>query len=124
MVEKTKRSVLLLIAGIIGILYLIYSISYWGGANSGTEDAAEAIGAGIATVLVMPHLVCTGIAVIFNVLAWAIRSRPFALVAGILYAVAMVLFFMYFMFVIIEMVLCFVAFAKMKKTPEVKVVDQ
>lgn len=124
MAEKKKRSVLLLIAGIIGILYVIYSISYWGGAISGTEDAAEAIGAGIATVLVMPHLVCTGIAVIFNVLAWAMRSRPFALVSGILYAVAMVLFFMYFMFVIVEMILCFVAFARMKKAPEVKAVEQ
>lgn len=119
MEEKKKRSVLLLIAGIIGIAYIIYSFVYWGGANSGTSDAAEAIGAGIATALVMPHLVCTGIAVIFNVLAWAMRSRPFALVAGILYAVAVVLFFAYFMFVIIEMILCFVAFARMKKPAKI-----
>ena len=124
MTKKKKRSVLLLIAGIIGILYLIYSISYWGDALSSTEDAADAIGVGIATVLVMPHLVCTGVAVIFNVLAWAMRSRPFALVAGILYAAAMILFFTYFMFVIIEMILCFVAFARMKKAPEVKAVEQ
>lgn len=118
MTEKKKRSVLLLIAGIIGIAYIIYSIAYWSGANTGTGDAAEAIGAGIATALVMPHLVCTGVAVIFNVLAWAMNNRPFALVAGILYAVALVMFFAYFMFVIIEMVLCFVAFARMKKTPK------
>ena len=39
----------------------------------------------------------------------------FALVAGILYAVAAVLFPAYFMFVIVEMVLSFVAYGLMKK---------
>ena len=37
-----------------------------------------------------------------------------ALTAGILYAVAMVLFPMYFFFVVVEMILCFIAFARMK----------
>lgn len=122
--EKKKRSVLLLVAGIIGLAYMIYSIVYWSGANSGSSDAAEAIGTGIATALVMPHLVCTGIAVIFNVLAWTMNNRSFALVAGILYAVALVLFFTYFMFVVVEMILCFVSFARMKKASEVKTIDQ
>ena len=41
--------------------------------------------------------------------------RGFALTAGILYSVAMILFPMYFAFVVIEAVLCYVGFAKLKK---------
>lgn len=43
-----------------------------------------------------------------------LNRRAFALTAGILYAVAMVLFPMYFFFVVVEMILCFTAFARMK----------
>ncbi len=109
-----KRSKLLLIAGIIGTLYVIYLISYFGGAST-SGDSAEAAGAAIASLLVAPHMVLTGIGVIFNWIGFGLKARWAALVAGILYAVAMVLFPMYFMFVLIEMILCFVAFAKMKK---------
>lgn len=115
MKAKKKRSVLLLVSAILGVLYIIYSISYWTGANSGNSDAATALGAGIATALVMPHLVCSGLATLFNILGWAMNHRAFALVGGILYAVAMVLFPMYFVFVVVQVVLSFVGFAKLKK---------
>lgn len=114
MKAKKKRSVLLLISAILGVLYLLYSIVYWAGVNTGSGDTSEAIGVGIATVLVMPHLICTGIAVIFNILGWVMNHRGFALTGAILYAVAMVLFLSYFMFVVAEMVLSFVGFAKLK----------
>lgn len=79
------------------------------------SDSASAVGAGIATALVFPHLICTGLAVVFNILGWAMSHRGFALTAGILYSVAMILFPMYFAFVVIEAVLCYVGFAKLKK---------
>ena len=91
----------------------MYSLFYWGQA-AGVEDGAQALGASIATVMVMPHLVCTLIAAIFNVLGMLLNRRAFALTAGILYAVAMVLFPMYFFFVVVEMIICFIAFARMK----------
>lgn len=103
-----KRSKLLLVSGILGTLYVIYLIGYFG--NAATTDASGAI----ATALVTPHLALTCIAVVFNWLGFALKARWAALVAGILYAVAMVLFIVYFMFVIIEMILCFVAYGKMK----------
>ena len=78
-------------------------------------SSAEAAGAAIASILVMPHLVCTLIAVVFNALGFFLNKHGFALVAGILYAVAMVLFPTYFFFVIVQMILCFVAYALMKK---------
>lgn len=112
-----KKSKLLLASGIIGTLYLIYLITYFAGAV-GSSDGAEAVGAGIATALVMPHAVCVGIAVLFNWIGWALKARWAALVAGIMYAVSMVCMFIYAMFVILEMIFCFVAFAKMKHSAE------
>lgn len=112
---KQKLSKTLLISFIIGVLYLLYSIFYWSRAASSTVDAAEQIGAGIATVVVMPHLICTALAVIFNGLGLFMRKRGFALTGAILYTVALVLFPVYFMFVIVEMILSYIGFAKMKK---------
>ncbi len=109
-----KKSTALLIAAILGVLYALYSIFYWAGAASGSSEA-EAIGAGIATALVMPHLICAVLAAIFNTLGWAMSHRGFSLTGAILYAVAMALFPVYFMFVIIQMILSFVGFANLKK---------
>lgn len=109
-----KKSVLLLISSILGVLYAIYSVFYWASANSGNADTIAAIGAGIATVLVMPHMICAVLAAIFNVLGWAMNSRGFALTGAILYAVAAVLFPIYAMFVLVQMILSFVGFARLK----------
>lgn len=113
--SKQKKNTLLIIALVIGVAYLIYSLVYWSGAASGDGSNAEQAGAAIATVLVMPHLVMTFLAVVFNAFGVFLNKRGFALTGAILYAVAMVLFPAYFMFVIIEMILSFVAFAQMKK---------
>lgn len=110
-----KRNILLIIAMVLGVAYAAYSLVYWSGASSGNGSTAADAGAAIATMLVMPHLVCTLIAALFNVFAVVFNKYGFALVAGILYAVAMVLFPAYFFFVIIQMILCFVAYAQMKK---------
>ena len=110
---KKKLNICLLISFVIGVAYLIYSIVYWSG--TGDAEGTEAVGGAIALVLVTPHLICTGIAVIFNGLGLFLKKPAFALVGAILYAVAMVLFVMYFMFVIIEMILSFVGYAQLKK---------
>lgn len=109
-----KKNKLLLVAFVIGVAYLLYSASYWSGAV-GSSSGTQAAGAALASVIVMPHLVCTLVAVIFNGLGLFMNKSTFALVAGILYAVAMVLFLVYFMFVIVEMVLSFVAYGQMRK---------
>ena len=109
-----KKSKLLLIAGILGTAYVIYGVLHFMGAvgsSAGTEQA----GAVIASLLVAPHLICAGIAVVFNWIGYLTKARWAALTAGILYAVSMVLFPLYFMFVVIQTILCFVAFSRMKK---------
>lgn len=111
---KKRLNVLLIISFVLGVAYLAYSLVYWSGAAA-DGSGSEQLGAAIASALVMPHLVCALVAVVFNGLALFMSKAAFALVAGILYAVAMVLFPMYFMFVLVQTVLCFVAYARMKK---------
>lgn len=113
---------MLLASGTIGTLYLIYLITYFTNGVVST-DGAEAIGAGLAAALVMPHMVCVAIAVIFNWLGWALKVRWGVLVAGIMYAVSMVCMFLYAIFVLLEMIFCFVAFAKMKNTSEKNAIE-
>lgn len=112
-----KKNIPLLVALVIGAAYMVYSFVYWGGANGSGTDAEQA-GAALATALVMPHLVVSFLAVVFNALGFFMDKRGFALTAGILYAVGMVLFPPYFMFLIVEMVLAFVGFAKMRKAAQ------
>ena len=111
-----KRKKLLLVAAILSTAYVIYLISYFSGAVSSTSGM-ESLGAGLASAIVAPHMVCVGIGAVFNWLAWAMRLRWAALVAGILYAVSMVLMFLYALFVLLQMIFCFVSFATMKKKP-------
>lgn len=113
--KKGSFSILLLISFILGCLYMLYSLIYWSSATGSVSGTWEQIGAGVATALVMPHLICTAIAVIFNALGLFLNKRGFALTGAILYSVAMVLFPMYFMFVIVEMILSYIGFAKLPK---------
>ena len=117
---KKKRSNMVLISMVLTAAYLIYSIVYWGKAPSTGADSAEQVGAGLAMMLVFPHLLLTVIGFIFNLLAYFMRHRGFTLVSAILYSVAILLFMPYFMFLIIQMILMFVAFAKLKPRLEAK----
>ena len=112
--KSKKGRVLLLISMLISIAYMAYSISYWGGVNTTVASDAEAVGSGLATVIAFPHLVSTGVGLLLNILAYFTRSRGMALAAAILYCVAMVLMPLYFFFVVIQAILCFIAFARMK----------
>ncbi len=112
---KRKLNIPLLISLVIGVAYLIYSVVYWSGAVGGTTTGTAAAGAAIASALVMPHLICLAVGIVFNALGLFMRKAAFALVGAILYAVALVLFIPYFMFVIVEMILSFVGFSQLKK---------
>lgn len=105
----------MLISLILGAAYLIYSIFYWSGTAGSGDNIGQQIGSGIAAALVMPHLICTVVAVVFNALGLFLNKRGFALTGAILYTVAIVLFPMYFMFVTIQMILSYVGFAKIPK---------
>lgn len=63
---KVRRSKVLLISAILGTLYSLYLISYFGGGIFGSKDGAELAGAAIATALVTPHMILVVLATIFN----------------------------------------------------------
>lgn len=113
-VIKKKKSKLALISWILSLLYLIYLISYFAGGVGGTTGSEQA-GTAIATALVFPHMLSVGIGLIFNMLGYFMNKRAFILVGAILYSVAILLFMVYFMFVIVQMILSYIAFAKMGK---------
>lgn len=105
----------LLLSFIIGSIYILYSLVYWSGAVSSFDSTFEQIGAGIATAIVIPHLIVTALAVLFNGLGLFLRKKGLALTGAILYTVAIVLFPVYWSNVVIEAVLSYIGFAKMPK---------
>ncbi|WMM25638.1 hypothetical protein RBU61_02930 [Tissierella sp. MB52-C2] len=113
-VIKKKRSKLALISWVLTLMYLIYLIGHFGG-GIGSTTGAEQAGAAIATALVFPHMLCVGIGLIFNILGYFLNKRGFILTGAILYSVSILLFMLYFMFIIVQMILSYIAFAKMKK---------
>jgi len=110
-----KKSKLLLFSWILSSLYFVYIVLYFTGIIGSTEGA-EQIGSALAAALVFPHILCTGLGLLFNILGWAMNRKAFALTGGILYAGAMILFPPYFFFVIIQTILSFIGYAKMSKT--------
>lgn len=113
-VKKRKKSKLALVSLILGVLYFIYIVSYFGSSIL-SSDSSEALGAGLASLVVGPHVLVTGLGVLFNGLGYFMNRRNFVLVGGILYTVAIVLFPLYFMFVLIQAILSYIAYAKMPK---------
>lgn len=109
-----KKSKLLLVSWILSALYLIYLVVYFTGIIGGSSGS-EQIGASLAGMLVMPHALLVLLGLIFNILGWSMNKRGFALTGAILYAVSMVLFIPYFFFVLIQTILSFIGYAKLKK---------
>ena len=113
---KAQKSRLALIAMILGILYILGGIYYFIQVMLATTDAENVVVAlffVLISSIMAPHFVCVLVAVIFNFLGWSMNSRGFILTAAILYAVSIILFPFYFMFVSAQMILLFIAFAKM-----------
>ena len=63
----------LLISFVIGTMYGIYSLVYWGGAISG--EGKEGLSGALALTMVMPHLVCTLVAIVFNGLGLFLKKQ-------------------------------------------------
>lgn len=111
---KHKFSWLLLISFILGLAYLAWSAYYWGSAlkqvSDSSSDLGTALGGAIAIKMVYPSLIALFIAVCTNFLAMLLRNTWVTLAAAILYVITLILFPMYWMFTIVEIILCTIAF--------------
>ena len=113
--EKKKRSAALLIGAILGTICVLYVYSYMSKTTGSISGDAYSLGVSIGLAIATPSVVCAAIATVFAWIGWATCTRGFALTSGILYAVAMVLLFAWAMFWVVEMILCFVGYSKLKK---------
>ena len=118
-----KRSVMLLIALIIVVGYLILQGSnYADGVKklqpeaTTSEEVGTQIGTAIGMTILLPHLILVVLGAIFNAVAWLGKQRWAALTAAILYTVGGVLGLVNFLFLIVPLVLCYVAYGKSKPT--------
>lgn len=110
-----NRSKAAFIGALLGTAYAVYSVVYWSGANSSTASDGEAIGAALATALVLPHMLITVLAAIFALIGFFTRKAGLTLTGAILFAVAALLFLLYAAFLLPSIVLGFVGYSNQKK---------
>lgn len=112
-----KRSLALFLALVIGILYYGYCSSHFFGGTLETAQGGEAtefFASAVASAMVTPHIAIGWIAVVLNLVAFLANSRGCALAAVILYAVSAVVFMMYALFVIPEVVFAIIGYVRLK----------
>ena len=109
-----KRSIMLLIALIFAIFYICLQFSNYGnGMNTiSSSNSGEAVGTAIGMTILLPHLILVVLGAIFNAVAWLGKQRWAALTAAILYTVGGVLGLVNIVFMIVPMVLCYVAYGR------------
>ena len=120
---ERKRSFALLISAALGGLYTGYWMYHILSIAASADGVWEAAGVAIGVGLIAPHLICAVLAFIFNTIAYASCNKWLALTGAILYTVAALVFIVYSPFVIIQAILSYVGFARMKtvapaSTPE------
>lgn len=110
---QEKRSICTVIALVLSLAYLVYLAYYWVTAAQEYTTFASQAGFQIAKGLVMPHIIATAIGFVFNAVGVILPNRWFVLVGAIVYSVAIVLFPVYFMFLVLQVILSFVGFGLM-----------
>ncbi len=108
------RSKILFVSNTLALLYAIYLIVYFFGGMLSTDGMA-AVAGGLATILVLPHMLLFLIGAIFGWIGFLAKQNWAALTAAILYSVGTLFFLAYFMFGVPILVLGFVGFANQKK---------
>lgn len=107
----------LLLAVLIGLFFVVYNWNYIGESLDSVagQSTGEAIGTGLFATIVLPHMIFLTAAFVFSCVGLLFRQAWGALVAGILYAVAIALMVMWFYDSVAQVVLCFFAYGRMRK---------
>ncbi len=114
-----KKNTVLLISAILSLMWMIFcTYVFLDGLNGGNSDnAAEAIGTAIGAALLLPYIITAWIGTIFNCIGWLINKKGFALTAGILFCVSLLLGITYGFGLIPSIILSFIAYGKMGHRP-------
>lgn len=109
-----KKNKLLLVSLILGLLYFIFIFTQVLTYHF-TQLNQEQIGFGLASIILFPHTIATGVAVIVNYFALTRETKKLILSSAILYIIAMILFLPLFYGTIISAVLCLITYNQQRK---------
>lgn len=114
-----RHSLALLLAFLIGACYYGFCSKFFfldaTLEATQTEGISAFWGSALAGALVTPHIALGWMGIVLTLVAFLANSRGCALASVILYAVSAVLFFMYAMFVVPEIILSIIGYVRMKK---------
>lgn len=113
-----NRSKVVFVSLVLGVIYLVYILSHFGGSVFNSTEATEQVASVIATALVAPHMFLLGLAVLFNAIAFFANKKWACITALVLYCVSGLLFLLYVFFLIPMIVLSAVGIGKIKKISE------
>lgn len=111
-----KLNYWLIVASCIGVIYTIYLISHFGN----TYNKSEIAGA-LSIGIVAPHIFFVVVATVFSIIACFNNNHIIALIGAILYLVSGVIFLLYFVLVIPEIVCSFMGWYKLYKQNKVEI---
>ena len=109
-----RKSIMLLVSWLLVLVYMALMIM---SISKGFADGSdfEKLGTAVMTMMMYPHLITVAIGLLFNILGWALHKPGYALTCAILYTVGMVLFPFFFFMLLVQTILSYVAYAKMKR---------
>lgn len=113
--KNVRRSIFVLLAVIVAVLVLIYLNGYMRDSLNSAEDGFTGLGVAIAISASQPFMIALGAGAVFGAVGWLFTLRWAALVAGILFAVAIILLPAWFLFALIPSLLAFIGYARMKR---------
>jgi hypothetical protein len=109
-----KKSKLLLLNNIFGMVYMGYFFYQFGLiVNSNADAEAGALAAGITFLIMIPHLFLIFLAILFGWIGFGFNRSGFALTSAILYCVGAAAMFLIFYFQIPMIIIGFVAYGQM-----------
>lgn len=105
--QAAKRSILVLIAAVLGAAYSVYLIVYFLGIKSSDNmnGALGEIAYAIVLRAVTPHIVCVVLATIASAAAWYMRNVIVTGVAALLFLSSILMFSTYWLFVMPSLLL-------------------
>ncbi|MEF9892606.1 MAG: hypothetical protein RR738_04690 [Anaerorhabdus sp.] len=118
-----KKNICLIVSFVLGLIYMIYLVFHFFGSIANTTGA-EQVGVGLATAIVMPHMIFVLIGVIFNGVSIFTNNKWLALTGAIGYSISLILFPLYFLFVIVQIILSYIGFAQLlRNVTSIKSID-
>jgi len=108
-----KKSILLLINNILGMVYMGGFFYAFNKVANSTDADIRALTTGVTLIIMFPHIILIFLAILFGWIGFAFNKTGFALTSAILYCVGAIFFYPVFYYQIPMIVIGFIAYGKM-----------